>query len=173
MGWTDGDDQAARRATLMAFTDYYAALNISQNATDKEINDAFLYVFRDEIPAERFRRATEAQVILANPKKRAEYDKNFGHVMVVQAIKFPYLSGLAYELANPERAHAKLLKIIDDYKSFVENRSQTTWDDAQSENYGYELFADDAMPYVVLQFVHEADLVKFANKLKTERVVKQ
>ena len=137
----------------MAFTDYYAALNISRNATDKEINDAFLYVFRDEIPAERFRRATEAQVVLANPKKRAEYDKNFGHVMVVQAIK--------------------LLKVVDDYKSFVEAREQTTWNDAQFENYGYELIADDAMPYVVLQFVHEADLVKFANKLKTERLVKQ
>jgi len=173
MGWTDADDQAPRRATLMAFTDYYAALNISRNATDKEINDAFLLVFRDETPAERFRRATDAQAILANPKKRAEYDKNFGHVMVVQAIKFPYLSGLTYELANPERAHAKLLKIIEDYKSFVENCAQTTWDDAQSESYSYELFADDEMPYVVLQFLLEADLVKFANKLKAERVIKQ
>ncbi|MDX2163977.1 MAG: DnaJ domain-containing protein [Gammaproteobacteria bacterium] len=156
----------------MAFTDYYAALNLSRNATDKEIKDAFLQAFRDDVPAERFRRATEAQVILANPKKRAEYDKNLGYVMVVQAIKSPYLSGLAFELTNPERAHAKLLKIVEDYKSFVENRAQTTWDDAQSENYGYELIADEALPYVALQFVHEADLGKFVNKLKAERVIK-
>ena len=157
----------------MAFIDYYAALNISREATAKDIQEAFFRTFEDKGSAEDFRRASEAHEVLGNPQKRAEYDKNFGHLMVVQAIKFPYSTGTAYELANPERAHAKLLKIVEDYKSFVENRAQTTWDDAQFENYSYELVADDENPYVVLQFVHNTDLGSFANKLKAERVIKQ
>ncbi len=157
----------------MAFTDYYAALNISREATSEDIHAAFMRALGNEVSADVFRRATEAQTVLSDVKKRAMYDKNFGYLMVIQAIPFSYLSGMVYELTSPERAHAKFLTIVDEFKKYIEKRTQTSWDDAQVENYSYELFADDENPYVVLRFAHNNDVVSFADKLKRERVIKQ
>jgi len=62
--------------------DYYDALGISQNASQKEIKRAFrklafkYHPDRSKIPnaEEKFKEASEAYAVLSDPKKRRQYD---------------------------------------------------------------------------------------------------
>lgn len=156
----------------MAFVDYYAALNLTQEATPKDVQAAFLQAFDHEVSAEYFRRVREAQQILGDPNKRAAYDKRFGHLMVIQSENFSYPTGMVFTLAHADQIYAKFLGIVEAFKAFVEKRTQTTWDEAQEENYSFEIFSDAEKPYVLLRFSQNNDLVNFAEKLKAERMIK-
>jgi curved DNA-binding protein CbpA len=63
--------------------DYYDILEISYNATDKEIKKSYLKlakkyhpdVYKSTVNAEHFKKVNEAFSIIKNPRKRADYDK--------------------------------------------------------------------------------------------------
>ena len=68
----------------MEFKDYYKILNVSKNATDKEIKQAYRKLARKYHPdvnpgnrqaEERFKEINEAYQVLSDPKRRAEYDQ--------------------------------------------------------------------------------------------------
>ena len=67
-----------------SFQDYYAALGVSKNASEKEIKSAFRKIARashpdthpnDPAAESRFREANEAYEVLGDPEKRKKYDQ--------------------------------------------------------------------------------------------------
>ena len=157
----------------MAFVDYYAVLNVSQDATEEEINNAFFQIFDEGAPAGQFKLASEAHDVLSESRDRAAYDKTFGFLLVIQTEPAPYLSGLCFQLAKPEQAHLKLMGIIEEFKSWVVKKTNLEWEEAQHENYDYDLHADNDEPYLVLRFASEKDLASFVQKLKDDRKIKR
>ena len=65
------------------FQDYYAALGVSKDASEKEIKSAFRKIARefhhthpgDEAAEKRFRLASEAYAVLGDSEKRRKYDE--------------------------------------------------------------------------------------------------
>jgi curved DNA-binding protein CbpA len=156
----------------MSFVDYYAVLNVSREATEQEISEAFFTIFDEGASPAFFGLASEAHDILSNMNKRSEYDKTLGYLLVIQTEPDMYLSGMVYHLNKPDQAHLKLQAIIDEFKSWVVSKTSFEWEEAQHENYDYDLHADNDVPYVVLKFSRESDLASFADKLKTQKRIK-
>lgn len=74
----------------MSKRDYYLVLGIARNASDQEIKSAYRKLAlkyhpdrnpTDKIAEEKFKEAAEAYAVLADPDKRARYDR-FGHAAV-------------------------------------------------------------------------------------------
>lgn len=82
----------------MAKRDYYEVLGVGRSASDQEIKSAYrklaLQVHPDRNPenteeaSEKFKEVTEAYSVLADPQKRAAYDR-FGHAGVSNTGGFP------------------------------------------------------------------------------------
>lgn len=156
----------------MEFVDHYAALNISQNATENEIMAAYFTFLDAEASEERFRSAAQARNILMNKKERANYDKTFGYLMVIQTEPAKYINGVCYQLLKPDDAHIKLLSIIESFKSWVTKKTSLEWDEAQQENYSVDFHSSEYAPYVILRCGRESDVADFAKKLTDERLIK-
>lgn len=74
----------------MSKRDYYLVLGVARNASDQEIKSAYRKLAlkyhpdrnpSDKIAEEKFKEAAEAYAVLADPDKRARYDR-FGHAAV-------------------------------------------------------------------------------------------
>ena len=74
----------------MSKRDYYLVLGVARNASDQEIKSAYRKLAlkyhpdrnpTDKIAEEKFKEAAEAYAVLADPDKRARYDR-FGHAAV-------------------------------------------------------------------------------------------
>ena len=74
----------------MSKRDYYLVLGVTQNASDQDIKSAYRKLALkhhpdrnpgDKIAEEKFKEAAEAYAVLADPDKRARYDR-FGHAAV-------------------------------------------------------------------------------------------
>ena len=156
----------------MEFVDHYAVLNISRNATENEIMAAYFTFLGDEASEEHFRLAAQARNILMNKKDRANYDKTFGYLMLIQTEPAKYLNGVCYQLLKPDDAHIKLLSIIETFKSWVTKKTLLEWDEAQKENYSVDLHESDDAPYVILRCARESDVADFAKKLTDDRIIK-
>lgn len=156
----------------MEFVDHYAVLNLSRNATEEQIMAAYFACLGDEVSADHFRLAAQARDILMNRKARANYDKAFGYVMIVQTEPAKYINGVCYQLLKPDNAPLKLLSVIEAFKSWVFRKRNLEWDEAQKENYSVDLHENDDAPYVILRCARESDVADFAKKLTDERMIK-
>ena len=79
---------------------YYDTLNVSENASNKEIKQAFKKLAKEHHPdrggdTTKFKEANEAYDTLKNPNKRQEYDtlRKYGQSMGGQGSGFKFTSG--------------------------------------------------------------------------------
>ena len=75
--------QGYRKYTIMAQEDYYRVLGVDQNATDRQIKEAFrTLAFKyhpdrnkeNPVAVENMKKVNEAYAVLSNPAKKREYD---------------------------------------------------------------------------------------------------
>lgn len=157
----------------MLFVDYYAVLDVPRDATEHEINVAYGEVITTPgLSAEFYNVALEARQLLTNVRERENYDKTFGYPMVVQSQPEDYPNARCYQLTQSEDVITKLLSIKEEFKNWVVKKTELDWNDAQRENYDYEIVVDADAPYLIMRFMQEREANAFAKKLMDERRIK-
>jgi curved DNA-binding protein CbpA len=156
----------------MTLVDYYEVLGISRDATDDDIDNAYLSIAEIGTSPEYFKVVRNARRILLDSERRARHDKLLGHVMVIQSQSSPYLNAMCYQLMKPDQGYVMLLTIKEEFKNFVLKKTGFDWEEAQAEGYGYVLHMNDDAPYLVLRFSLEPELAHFARKLLDARMIR-
>lgn len=157
----------------MVFVDYYAVLDISREATEKEINNAFFKLSETTPAPEIFAQAMEGREILTSKRERAAYDKSFGYSLVIQTQSAPLKNSQCYVLTRPAQAHIILLALSDDFKNWISQKTGLEWSELQNVGYHCDLFSHPTAPYLTLRFQDEKNLSAYAKKLMEERKIKK
>ncbi len=157
----------------MAFIDYYAVLNLPRDASEQEVDMAFFSLIQSgTLTPDEIDEVLSARQMLADWRERTKYDQKFGYPMAIQSESMPMMNTMCYQLTKPREAIGILLSIKDDFIQWVTQKTELTWQEAEAENYGYDLQADISMPYLILRFPRERERVNFAKKLVDERKIK-
>ena len=98
----------------MAFIDYYKILELSKNATEKDIKKAYRKLARkyhpdlnpnDKVAEKKFKELNEANEVLSNPENRKKYDQYGEH----------WQNAEAYEKAKQQQQHSQQYSTHGDF----------------------------------------------------------
>lgn len=156
----------------MALMDYYEVLGVPRNATNDDIENAYLAIASEGVPTEYFNTVMKARRVLLDPTKRALHDKTIGFPMVIQSQARPYINARCYHLSRLDQMRAVFLAIKEDFKNWILKKTGFDWEEAELAGYNVDLISDVEWPYLILRFAHEDEIVMFAKKLIDERRIK-
>lgn len=156
----------------MEFVDYYAVLNLPQNARIKEIQKAFDAIVQNPPDPELFEQCAKAYTVLINPYKRARYDKLRGVLLVIQILPRPYPNATVFEI-NSIQPYASIFSLIEKFKQWIQTKYDYDWSEAQAANFSYTLENAQDESYVLFRFPTKTALQGFSNFLMLNKYIKE
>jgi len=155
----------------MDFVDYYAVLNLPLTARAGEVQKSFEDLFASNVDPTRFSHAITACSVLTNPYKRARYNQEMGHLLVVQIKPQPYLSAKCYQI-NSIQPFVSLQALIEKFKSWIENKYDFTWEEALESRYSYHLHVEGDKSYLMMRFPQENVRQSFIKHLEEQKIIR-